>query len=292
MARLRKISVAAINVALHDHSVDAYVNLFKALDKNNVTAKYFGDKYATLGALQPLRKDDFSRGIYGLIYRFTHIDTDGPWFNRKEKKRAEPDDLRTLSIPGGLGANLEMARFLFLPRGHTFYFETRTEDRKTFSPQSMESVIERMCQAPAIAKNFGRVETTVLPRADSLRKVLALPKMRTLIVQIKRPNPDHVDEDKILKRLRSQNLDRWEQVMTAAPRESIKPDPETRSLAAVAATNGYVSAAGVNHQGHRVHESTKDHPWIVDESYDPKTLQAGDVFLRVAGSMDETTRGR
>ncbi|NMG04927.1 DUF4747 family protein [Azoarcus taiwanensis] len=113
--------------------------------------------------------------------------------------------------------------------------------------------------------------------------------MDKLTILIKRPNPDSHKkaERKVLERLNAQNIAKYQHELTSIPGASIAPDPDTRTLAQVAARNGLVHVKGRDNTDHPVEYNTVDHPWQHSEYYDPSVETAYNTFANAVFAVRE-----
>ncbi|MDT0574464.1 DUF4747 family protein, partial [Streptomyces sp. DSM 3412] len=132
-----------------------------------------------------------------------------------------------------------------------------------------------------------RVEVTVVPSAEALDMIFAMPRLKKLEINVVRPNPDSLDEqeERILQKLLDQGAKEQTVVLKKRPGiQKLTPDEDTRTLAKVAANNGSVSAEGRDDDGKTVFESTKDHPKTVRAEV-VGTSSVATFFARIASFL-------
>jgi hypothetical protein len=96
--------------------------------------------------------------------------------------------------------------------------------------------------------------------------VLGIPKISTLEIHIKKPNPDDNDleTEDILRELEEQGASKQDIKFTAKSRNSgIKPNHRTRVQAEVAAETGFVRASGKDALENQVTLSTEKYPMTI-----------------------------
>ena len=90
-----------------------------------------------------------------------------------------------------------------------------------------------------------------------------MPQLRRLDIHLERPNPDDLTDEanRILEKLVRQGAKSQDLALTKAPGVSnLTPDEDTKTLAEIAATNGYVSGRGRDEEGNITTVSTSEHP--------------------------------
>lgn len=286
MADDRKLQLAALNIVTHPHSPDNYVKLLRALFSLKRPIAIRGTQHLMLGELRPVKKGELLHGLRGRIYRFDQIDPDSPWFNVENNEAATSEEVAEIKIPASLKPNLVMFNFVFFPKGHTLYFEAKA-DKHTLGPSSLQKFLIELCGIPTIVARFGKVDVTVLPDKEQLDRILKIPRLTKLIVDVKRPNPDDLadEEEEVFSRLRDMGTRRIVQELTAERNESIKPDSDVKLLARVAAKNGSVTGVGYTLEGDKLEESTVDKPWRHTVHFDADVELRTDVMIAQAEMM-------
>lgn len=284
MSRTRTIKIAALNIAMHQpHSAERYVSMMKDAYAMRLMVRHGELHGAMLGSLHLEDKDNPVKGLVGEIYRFVKLDPNEPWFNTETGEVASNDDIGNIHIPGHLLPHLQRIPFYFKPDKHELWFISR--DRKdTLGPQVARSIFQKIFDHLTILREYPTIEVTAIPDEENLERMLALPSLEKLVIEIKRPNADDGanEEMRVLKRLERQKAKRMTTELVAEKNESIAPDAETRSLAVVAARNGNVTVIGRNVAGIRVEESTEARPFIESVLVDPNIETAIDVLKRTA----------
>lgn len=234
-----------------------------------------------LGELRPITKERPTDGLFGRLYRFDQIDPKAQWFNVSSHAAASKEEVSQIKIPDALKPNLIMFNFVFYPKNHQMYFETKA-DGSSLGPLSAQRFIEKLVADQRISKNFPNVEITVVPEKNQLKKVLSIPEMRKLVIDLKRPNPDGFSEatiKEVYRRLDAIGAKRQTEEFVAARTDTLKPDEGIKSLAYVAAHNGKVYSVGRNAEGEKVTESTTDKPHYQAIRYDPSVATREDELI-------------
>ena len=282
MSRSRTIRIAALNIAMHEpHSAERYVAMMKDTYALHYMVRHGELHGAMLGSLYPEDRDDPMRGLNGELYHFVKLDPAEPWFNAETKDAATEDDVGNIRIPGHLLPHLQRIPFIFKPDRHELWFISR--DRKAqLGTQAARSIFQSLFDLLTLARDYPIIEVTAIPDMESLARMLALPTLEKLIIDLKRPNADDGanEEARLLRRLERQNARRMTTELVADKHASLVPDAETRGLAEVASHNGNVKVVGRGADGERVEDSTEARPLIESVTLDPDIETAMDVLRR------------
>lgn len=288
MPRERSFEVSAINIVIHPHSPARYLELIRRLGRMRTAVAVRGEYQAMIGTVAPIFEDDPEKGIWGEVWKFFELDPKSEWFNLVKHRRAEPDERKEIRIPPALKPHFSLFYYAFFPKQHLMIVETRSRG-KSLSAGAVAKMLERLCERPAIAAEFGRVEVTVEPSAESLELIFQIPEIRRLRIEVSRPNADDLAEAtrEVMERLGKMNAERQVVELTAERHESLQPDDDIRTLAEVAQSNGEVEAEGFSNE-RRVYESTREHPLKETAKYDPNTQSSLEAFLTKARQLVST----
>lgn len=282
MAREKKIEIGALNITMHPHSPDKYLELFKTVRRLKLIKSIRSDKHGMLTSVHYLNKEKYGElgPIYGDIYRFTQIDVEGSWFNTKTIDEAEDDDLANISIPQHLKPNSSRFSYIFFPDSHLMFYE-QYYDGHTFGHTNAVTLFERLFNDPKLDNKFGVVDVTAMPCMNELSEALGMERLEKLDLRIRRPNPDDQSdaEKEVLKRMNTLNVAEQKQEYKAITGSSIKPDRELKILAGIAAKFGEVTARGKDKLSRPVEFITSKHPWKDKVYYDPAVENPFDTFL-------------
>ncbi|MEP6880224.1 MAG: DUF4747 family protein [Nitrosospira sp.] len=264
------------------HSPQRYVELFSETYRGRIEAVARGDQNVLIGALDYVDKDHPETGITGELYRYSQFDSDEPWFNIRNREEASEEEIKQIRIPENLKPHFSRFPFVFLPKGHRLYIEIRKYG-KVSSPHALATAFRRLFADERLG-NFGPVEVTAEPQRDALKLLFQIPFIRTLTIEIVRPNPDDggVLQRRFMKKLEDQNASTMEIKLSASRDERLIPDDDTKAIAGVAASNGYVRASGRNMDGLAITRSTRDIPLIERATYDSDIQSSNDALLQTA----------
>jgi hypothetical protein len=197
---------------------------------------------------------------------WTEIDKAGKWLNQETDKEATDVEKRAIQIPTSLDPNFRSFNFIFLEDRHLLVLEYRNELGEHFGPHRAEMLFSSLFSEESLGPDDPEVSVTVVPSHEGLRRIYAISRLRRLEIFVVRPNADDIakEQKKLLDRLlkqgaKSQSLELRKQAKV----KTITPDEDTKTLATIAAENGYVTGEGKRDDGTPVKESTKDHPKTV-----------------------------
>jgi hypothetical protein len=289
MARKRRVAVAALNIRMHPHSAEGYERLVRRAYALRGAVRYRGDQYLIISQVE--RSPD-SRGAFGgTLARFTEIDAAGAWFNTENLEKADERDIRRINIPDALKPNFKAFFFDFFVRQHAMVFQINGVDGH-LSPRLTKTAIEKLLNQPPLQKEFGVVDVDIVSSSESLKRILAIPRLRHLTIEVSPPNADDQEEfeEEIERRLREQRARRLTERYDSLPKESLKPDEETVRLARLAMKHGKVVAEGRDDNNNPVEVSSLDYPSVGQVRYDPDLRTERQAFSRASDSMIESFR--
>ena len=283
MAKDKKIVVGALNITMQPHSQARYVELIRAASRLKKPAKIYGDQYGLLVGARKLDTSSEVSPLSGDIYKFATIDFDSEWFNTSTNQFASLDELEDVNLPEYLKPNSSRFSYIFYPKNHILIYEGYY-DGNTLSPLNAVRFFENMFNAQSIKRRFGQIDVTHEPESDALDKALQMEHKDKISMIIKRPNPDDLAgaEREVLKRLRAINAERQEISYKAASPDGLELDKEVETLARVAARNGDVYVKGKDAENRPQEFSTKKHPLLETEYYDPDSEISFSVFAAIA----------
>lgn len=249
------------------HNAERYVELFRAAYRTKRIIKIRGQFAGILGSFRVSSSEDF---YYGELFKFFDLKISGKWLNVNEQAPAEENELLELNVPEHLKPGLEAFPFIFHPKSHKIFFISQ-EINEHLGPMDAGRYFRALLNQPRLSEKFGEITVTVIPDADTLDKILNLPDLRRLHIEISPPNPDDLEEleQEIRERLNEQKAAKMLTILVAEKGKSLAPDEQTKLLSQVAQTNGYVEARGATETGKVETFSTKSHPLKDPVQYDP-----------------------
>jgi hypothetical protein len=273
------IEVAALNIVASPHPPGTYLRLFQFITGKEIPL--WGSDRAKITEPRAIdgRADDF----FGEILIWAHIDTDSPWLNTDTDTEATDEEMQEVvaALPANLEPNFRYFTYVLNQAEHIVLLEIRNEAGQRLSPKRAKRMFDRLFED--LPTDLPEVDVTIIPEEETLEKIFAIKRLRKLEIFIKRPNPDDLgDEYKRIMDLledegaRSQRIEK----VKAAKKPTLTPTEETRKLAIIASTNGYVSGEGKDESGTPVFESTKDHPKTREVAVNTSTLAATLSALR------------
>ena len=275
------MTLAALNITAHPHSREIYINLLKKAYQLRRVEPFYGDR---AGMIAALAEHDDQQILSGQLVTFTRVDLSDEWFDIRASEFRSPDEvLDEIQLPDHLKPKSRAHPFIFFPDAHILVYQSRTTQSHRLGPSNAERLLARIFGADELLQEFGQVDVTSVPSAESLDRIFSM-DMRHLKILVKRPNPDdYGDESRILQRLAGQNASQLQEEYRAEHGKALQPDDDTRRLARVAERNGYVEAEGTE-QGEPAKESTRNHPWLETvKVYEGETPIS--IFIRTAKQL-------
>jgi len=249
------LEVCGLNIVATPHPNGVYERILRTVAGTPVRVR--GNDWAKI--TEP--KASSKKGVLdGRIIVWTTIDVDGRWLDTTKDEELSRADKKSISIPSHAKPNYRVFSYALDVNRHRIHYESLNEFGETLGPTVARRLFENLT---AMDKVKEAVEVTILPQEGTVNRILTLPKLRRLEIKLLLPNPDDVDPDKqqkLYEKLRSMNAKTWEQTLQKrAGAARLKPDEETKEIARVAATNGYVKG-DAGRGDDRVQLSTTDTP--------------------------------
>jgi hypothetical protein len=288
---MRTVVVGALNIVMPEpHSPDRYVSLLKDAYATKRIVRIRGEFAAILGAFGVEQGEDF---IAGEIFKFFDLKVSSKWINVEQQAPADADELNQINVPEHLKPGLQAFPFFFHPKRHRIFFLSRERDEH-FGPTDALRYFKALLNQPRLAEKYGEIKVRVEPEQDSLEKIFGMLELRRLDIEFSPPNPDDFDdyEQEVKKRLTSQNARKMHVTLVAEEGKSLEPDEGTRALSEIAQSNGNVTGRGKVGDGLVTDVSTKQHPLLANESYDPNLETVHTALLHAANRFLARLRQR
>jgi hypothetical protein len=275
----RVIRVGALSISTQPHSAERYQNLLHRVKNRRKAARVRADRF---GYITLLSREEHPRrnGAYidGLLTTFTQIDIDGDWFNMSTGKLAELEERSGISIPPHLRPNPVLHHFRFYLREHLMVFEIGNSGLRLM-PTSAKKLFERFLAAPPILRDFGEAVVTVIPRRETISRILRSQKIVKIELRIDVPNPDtgRRAQQKWMARLNRMDAQSGAQEFVSKSDGFVKPDAKLIETAKVASRSGYVAAI-VRDDGKSERISTIDTPYMHSHRYSTEVHTEKDAF--------------
>jgi len=263
------VEVGCLNIKLHPHAPEKYLELFTDIFSRKHRAKIFGDKWGTPHLLMNIDSAEPLKGLYGSFFQYTQIDPNKPWLDLTKMQAILDDNGDPVQlVDKDKMPNLSEIEFVFYPVGHRLFFNA-----KKVTPLNIQKMLETICGDGYIYKKFGRVLVDIEWEKEVINKILSIPTITKLEITISRPNPDDIAdlEDEVISRMDRQKINRWKEILDGTRNEGIQPDAVTIGMMNIASSNGKVTARGYDVQGSPVEESTDPYPFKDRTTYNPNT---------------------
>ncbi|MEK0158278.1 DUF4747 family protein [Pseudoalteromonas piscicida] len=281
----KKIEVGVINVTMHPHSPERYIQLFKAARQLDVSVHLFSTSWAELTDVHEVGKNkDKVKPIYGDIYKYINFDKNADWFNKETKQHATEEELEGTKAIEHLRPGSTRFTFIFYPMQHLIVY-SQYEDKKNLTPKLATEFFNKLLNDPRLREEFGEVNVTHQPEENVVDEIIKLPSKRKLEMTITRPNALKEAERKFLKIMNKRKVQKIEETLHAAPDESIEVDEELEQSIKIAAKYGHVKANGKNEKDERVTIDTNDTPFSAKDYYDDKNFTAMDALRGLAETV-------
>ena len=273
MARSRKISYAALNIAARPHPEGVYARIL------NRAARTVGPAHGSDLAKITRPKSSDVEGVYlGRILVWTDIDLKGRWIDIESEEELAEEERENISIPPKARPNFRTFSYAFHEPKHRFYFETRNEFGETLGPKTAERLLRGVVERFAGTGEFPDISVTLVPRHGAVERILKLEGLRKLEIDLKVPNPDHDDPDKrrrLYEKMERMKAKTWNQTLTkAAGEKKLEPTQDIVDAAEVASENGSVRGWG-KENGLNIQLSTTDVPRV-----EKADLEQGENFAQ------------
>jgi hypothetical protein len=267
----RAILISALNIVLPmPHGAERYQRLWLDAHASQRPIRLRKDTGGLIRGAH-ITKDTPDR-IWGDLLKFTNIDDDR-WFDLGTGEIAPAEDVeQKVSIPATYRANLHSVPYIFFPKQHRLLFMSKLDQHNSLTARMAKTLIEHF-----LSRTEG-VSVSIEPDRETLRKIFDFPKLKSIKMEISPPNALGDMERKLLNYLEQQNATKYTQELSTGKPEGLKLTDETQEAAAVAQSNGYVEAKGVDETGRTVDLSTRDRPYSQAVIYDPGITTANDAF--------------
>ncbi len=282
MSKTRRITIAALNIALHaPHKTSDYINLIRDIFKRNLVIRLGSLHGAMIGTIY--RSREFGEDIYisGEIYRFIKLDANEPWFNASTREPATDDEIEKINIPQHLLPHLQIIPFIFNASRHRLWYVAK-DQKSSLGVSTATKLLKEMFEDSTRYLDLSEVSVTPIPESTSVDKILHMPGLEYLRIELVRPNPDHGNsgEARWLRRLEQQSITKAKLELFHAKNSIVKPDAETREMAEVAANNGTVYGRGRTADGLPLEDSTTNRPMLQHELVNSDIETTMDVLWR------------
>ncbi|MBG3092072.1 DUF4747 family protein [Proteus terrae] len=287
MARNKKLECGALNITIHPHSPQKYVELFKDTFRLHKTVNLGGDIYALLKFFSKTIGSTSDVDPYeGEILKYMDINKDSDWYSITTNELATEEEKDSIFIPENLKPNVSKFSFVFLPKAHLLVYEARYNN-KNLSHIQIEKFFNLLFSNEKIVKKYGVVNVTSLTEPNEVERMLSLKGIKKITLVTRRPNPDDLAnaEQEFKERLKKINVIEEEKILKSDSNHDIAPDQKLKMEALIASRNGKVTIKRQDYEGFSEELSSSDKPLKRYEIYDPDDTLPMDVLLRKAKSI-------
>ena len=262
-----KFYYSVLNITMHPHSPEMYLDLFKELFPNRRPAQeqYFGNDYISL----TLGEESLYKGVSylpGTIKKFTKIG-EQDWYDIEEGLVLKDEDRPDIDI-NRFYPNLSTFDFVFLPKGHRLFFVHKLR-RENLSQAYFARSLQRIFDTEKVRSKYGDIAVTVEMNDLGMEAIYRIGKLERLTIRVTLPNSDDLSPEKasFIARMEAQGISRIDETMKAHNDKSITPDKNTKALMELAQSNGFIIATGIDN-GKRVTRKSSEFPISEVDYYD------------------------
>ncbi|MXN49579.1 DUF4747 family protein [Shinella sp. AETb1-6] len=285
MAQKIKIASSILNIRLHPHSDDRYVDFFSDIYRTKKIVRLHGDRHGMMSLLDMTRSDEGI--IRGIVTTFLNIEIDGNWFDTENLKEATDNQVSEVKIPENLHPNSAQFYFIFDVKRHRIYIQNYSKGKVLTPPQALK-LFSEISEQIQITQKYNYPSITLVQDKKALEKIFNIERIDRITISILKPNADIlVDnfEEQIEAHLLASHAKKLTLTYQANPGESLVTNDDIQKLGGAALTNGSVKVDGRDN-GHAVHMSTEDSPLIIQDKYDPDTTTEDQAFRKLINEAE------
>lgn len=270
MKKSKKLTFGVLNIKIHPHTPNMYVELMNEVFEHKQEVQIRGSDWGIPSSIEMMDDQDALEGLYGKFYRFLQIDENQPWLDLIKGATIKDDDGNPIpQVDSHKKPNTKDVWFAFFPKKHRLIF-----DAKMISPNMAKAFFDQQFRQDYITNKYGSVDVIIESSFEAIDKILAIPMITNLQIIISKPNPDDFDghESRFKARLDTIGASKVTEEYKARKGETLRPDDEIRTHMNIARSNGSVRAEGYDLADQKIVESTDPHPLIVVDTYDPNNM--------------------
>lgn len=263
MRKIKKLNLSVLNIVLHPHTHNKYIELLKEAFSCAKSIKIRGQYYGLPISIKEINEEEGY--ILGKFYRYTEIDKSKPWLDVNNASLILDDDGKAIpQVDDSKKPNSTEIFFVFLIRNHRLVYESNL-----ISPNSIKDFFTNLfSQIKFTSIKNNEITINIEQSHESIEEILKMYTINDLIIKIHKPNPDDISsmEDRIQTLLNNVQADEYKEEYTTK-NKTIVPDKDIKQKMLVAKSNGSVYAKGISIDGKIIKESTDEHPLIETKEY-------------------------
>jgi hypothetical protein len=170
MKRLRTIKLGILNIKIHPHSCDRYIELFEEVVRLNEPTAVFGSEWGMIGYVGEFKSRADALGqpelkaAVGAFYRFLNIDPKKPWFHLLDRRPLDTEvGDRPPAVPDHLKPNFREVSFVFFPDKHRLFF-----DVNSCTHNFAQRLLDKLFKNEQIVSRWGPVDIIVESSRETL----------------------------------------------------------------------------------------------------------------------------
>ncbi|NUZ10166.1 DUF4747 family protein [Pseudoalteromonas sp. McH1-7] len=281
---IKKVEVGAINITMHPHNPEKYVELFKAAKALDRPIHVKGTTYASLSELHKMKKVPAGEKIaplYGDIIKYTDIPPGSDWFDSRTGQFADEEErekAEKINYLKPLGVRFS---FIFFPQDHILVY-SKYQDQKSLGSTSATDFFKGLLNQQELLDTFNEVNVTHLPQHEAVEAAINLKFKRAIELTITRPNSIEDAERKLLARYNKLNVNSVKEEYKAINGQQIEMDDELEELSRIAARNGTLTVKGRDEGQRRTVITTTDRPFSMSDSFNDNIIDHYNSFKELA----------
>lgn len=275
MTRDKTYHIQALNISLHDHSRDKYIDMFDKIFKEKKEIKIRGSMCMMPDKIieKSNSENDY---MVARLRKYTKIDKNKPWLDTKRNEPILDEEGNPKNIvPENNEPNLQNIIIVFNIKDHRLFFI-----EEEISAISIEKFFTETFKA---LKLYDALSITIEQSPDSIDKIIDLKYKTKLEISINIPNPDDIGgiDKQVEERLRKIGANKYNESYTSK-NGTLNPDNEIIGIMKLATSNGNIKAVGRNELGKKiVLETRNEKPMSTIMKYNKKTEETSLIDILV-----------
>lgn len=274
MARRKTKRYGVYNVVAQPHPTNIYRSIFERAV--GIGVKYWGDYFAAITPLSETRDQVFT----GRLVIWMAVDPDSNVVNLRDFVETPLNSTDDVILPPDRGLNSKTFQFAFNVETHRLFLELNNDEGKTVSPRRAEAALQHALEE-ASREFVDEFRVQIVPKSDSVERILGIHSLNSLEIKLFRPNPDSISDEAAAildEELEGQHAKEVVKTLKKAPSfKSLVLNGRTKLLASAAAFDGLLKGKGKDADGKSVEASTKDYPEVIERTEEEHGSEAGGV---------------
>jgi hypothetical protein len=254
------VEVCGLNLNASPHPEGVYIAALRGGSRLLVRAR--ASDFAKISS--PRKYERVDHLYTGRISIWTDIDITGRWIDLSKEEELSPDIKSLISIPQNARPNYRTFNYVCDDKRHHLWFETRNEFGDSLGPTTAKHVFAELLSQEHRGLDEPEITVTIIPEEGAVERILGMPRLKSLIIRVVRPNPDVSSPSarrRVLGVLEESHARQLELRFTKAPEaQKLTPTPYFREFAEVGNDTGFVRGEATDGDGGKVVLSTDGRP--------------------------------